>query len=428
MLFKVERSKISGKIMIPPSKSHSLRAILFSSLGSKQSTIFNVLSSADISAMIHACRLLGAKITEAAAILKIEGISGKIAVPDDVIYAGNSGQVLRFITAIAALQSSYVILTGDWSIRHSRPMQPLIDGLKGLGAFCISTKNDGYAPIVVKGSIKAGKTYLDGKDSQPVSALLIAAAFLNGETEIIVNNPGEKPWIDLTLHWLDRIKVKYINDNYERYIVYGHANYLGFDYIVPGDFSSLLFPVAAALITQSEITLQNVGMDDVQGDKKVLTILESMGAKFRYDRTTHELAVLKTKSLKGIEIDVNNFIDSIPILSVMGAFAQGETIIRNGIIARQKECDRISAMATELKKMGADIQELPDGLIVKQSRLIGSTVESYEDHRIAMALAVAGLASQGVTQINKVDCAAKSYPSFYEDMRAIGALITREKE
>jgi 3-phosphoshikimate 1-carboxyvinyltransferase len=423
MNFKIKASSLSGIIESSPSKSHSIRAILFASLADGTSIIRHYLHSPDIEATVNACQQLGAKITVTPESIELDGLNGKPATPDDVIDSGNSGQVLRFITAIAALNNNYAVFTGDYSIRHNRPMQPLIDGLKGLGAFCISTKNDGYAPIVVKGPIRPGITELSGEDSQPISAIIIAAAFLSGTTEIKVQNPGEKPWIDLTLSWLDKIGVKYENHNYAHYIIYGNAKYNSFEYTVPGDFSSILFPVTAALITKSEITLKHVDMKDSQGDKKVIDVLKAMGANIEYDEQEHVLKVSRSEELIGQEIDVNDFIDAVPILAVIGCYAKGQTKITNAAIARSKECDRLACITKELKKMGAKIQEFPDGLLIESSALHGAYVETYHDHRIVMALTVAALNAAGETVVENIDCVTKSYPGFYADMKNLGADI-----
>lgn len=449
-IVSAELHSLQGTIFAPPSKSHTLRALLFSSLARGKSIIKNALNSPDTISMILACQELGAQIdvfthdtgtntgrakTNSTSDLKsnisisIIGTGGKINSPKNIIQVGNSGQVLRFITAISALnkdRNNYTVLTGDKSIISNRPMDPLIKSLNDLGAFCVSTRNNGHAPIVVSGGLTPGKTTLQGEDSQPISALLIATSFLNSVTEIEVINPGEKPWIDLTLDWLKRVGIKYENHNYKHYVIYGNANYSGFEYQVPGDFSSLIFPLVAALITKSNITINNVNMQDVQGDKKVIEILKLMGAKIDYD--PHALSLIirsdPTSALHGIEMDVNDFIDALPILAVVGCFARGTTKLRNAAIARSKECDRLQAISTELKKMGASITELPDGLIIKESPLRAARVETHHDHRLVMSLAVAALGAQGETIISDIKWVEKSYPSFYNDMQRLGANIS----
>jgi len=190
MHYRINASFLNGHITIPPSKSHTLRAILFASLAKGESTIYNYLHSPDTTVMINACRQLGAEIDIDVNKLHIVGTAGKPQLPANVIDAGNSGQVLRFISAIAALIPGYTILTGDHSIRTNRPIQPLLDGLQKLNVFAVSTKDDGYAPVIIKGPLQPGKTFLHGEDSQPVSGLLIAAAFSQGPTFIQVKRHG----------------------------------------------------------------------------------------------------------------------------------------------------------------------------------------------------------------------------------------------
>jgi 3-phosphoshikimate 1-carboxyvinyltransferase len=330
---------------------------------------------------------------------------------------------LRFVGALAALSPTYTILTGDTSIRHNRPVKPLLDGLNQLGAFAASSRLDGYAPIIVRGPLKSGTAFLAGEDSQPVSGLLIAGAFAKVPIEIKVANPGEKPWINLTLDWFDRLKIRYKNEKFEHYQMMGGSSIQGFEYTVPGDFSSAAFPLAAAILTQSEVLLKNVDLDDPQGDKAIVHVLQKMGARLEIDKTKKTIAVRKGSILKGMKIDVNDFIDAVPILAVVGCFADGETEIVNAAIARKKESDRIHCIAHELKKMGADIEERPDGLLIRPALLHGAHLETYHDHRLVLSLSVAAMAANGESSLVGVECAAKTYPSFYEDFRVLGARI-----
>ena len=421
--FKVNKSTLSGSIAVPGSKSHSLRAILFGALGKGTTTIRQYLSSTDAMAMIKACELLGARFSLSSEGLEIVGINGNIGTVDDVVSAGNSGIVLRFISAIAALSPHYTVITGDASIRHQRPIQPLLDALSQLGAMAVSTKDDGYAPVIIRGPLKAGTATVHGQDSQPVSALLIASAFNAGTTELIVKDPGEKPWILLTLDWLDRLGIRYENHNFERYRIFGKCSYPGFDYTVPGDMSSAAFPIAAALITQSEVTLNNIDMKDPQGDKELIYLLQKMGASIIVDDQAKTLTIKPGGDLHGIEVDVNAFIDAVPILTVIACFAKGETRITNAAVARQKESDRLHAITVELSKMGAQITELPDGLIVKSSKLHGAKVHSHHDHRMAMALMVAGLGAEGETIVEDSECVAKTFPNVAQVFQALGARV-----
>ena len=424
MQYRVRPSQLQGAITIPPSKSHTLRAILFASMAHGRSVIRNYLPSPDTQAMIQACESLGATIVVSKDELNIQGVSGQPRTPNNVIDAGNSGQVLRLVAAVAALTPGYTVLTGDESIRTLRPVQPLLDGLALLGVFAVSTQGNGSAPIIVKGPLQGGKTQLDGADSQPVSALLIAAVFAKQPTIIEVSNPGEKPWVDLTLDWLRRFDIPYERDGYTRYTVFGNATYTGFEYTVPGDFSSCAFPLAAALITYSQLTLRNLDMEDVQGDKALIGILHEMGADIVINAAQKTLQVRPSQGLIGKTLDVNQCIDALPILAVVACFASGETTLTGAAIARKKESDRIAAITQALRTMGATIVELEDGMRISPSPLVGAKVPSYADHRIAMALAVAGLAARGETLVENTACVAKSYPNFLTAMQDLGADMT----
>ena len=421
----IEPSRLKGSLTIPSSKSHTLRAILFAALADGTSKIEQFLPSPDSLSMIEAVRLLGAKVDIESHDLKIHGFAGKAKIPDDVIQCGNSGQVLRFIGALAGLIPQYTILTGDASIRHNRPVLPLINGLNQLGAFAISSRGDGYAPIVIKGPFTKNKALITGQDSQPVSGLLIAGAFAPHPIELEVADPGEKPWIDLTLDWFRRLSIPYEANNYTHYRMKGSAHIDGFTYKVPGDFSSAAFPIAAALATHSTLTLHNIDMDDIQGDKAIIPTLQQMGARIDIDKKNRTLTVEKSHRLQGIRIDINDFIDALPILSVIGCFAEGRTEIVNAAIARKKESDRIASIARELKKMGAAIEEMPDGLIIHQSHLHGADLTTYHDHRLALSLSVAAMGADSPSTVHGVECVAKTYPSFYDDIQKLGARIKR---
>lgn len=426
-LYRIKKSSLSGSLAIPTSKSHTLRALLFGLMGEGTTFVRNYLPSPDTVAMLEAIKKFGAEVKVSPDFIEIKGVSGKLQPAENVIDAGNSGLVLRLIGALSSLASTYTVLTGDHSIRHNRPVKPLLDGLQSLGVFAQSMRLDGFAPIVIKGPMKGGQTRLDGKDSQPVSGLLIASSFAQGPTEIYVENPGEKPWIDLTLHWFNQLGLKYSQENYTRYCIPGGGFYKGFDYRVPGDLSSLAFPLAAALITNSTLTLSNVDITDIQGDKKLIDALISMGAKIVIDGNKKQLHIDKGSRLKGRILDINDYIDAITILAVIGCYAEGTTQIQNGAIARRKECDRIHAIVSELKKMGADIEEKADGLIVHASPLKGTTVQTYRDHRMAMSLAVAALGAEGETIVEGVECIAKTYPNFVDHFQKLGADLKEER-
>lgn len=421
-MITIHPSKLSGSCFIPPSKSHTLRAIFFAALAKGTSQIERYLHSPDTVAMIEAVKMCGANVIQTKETLFIEGFDAKPKVPNNVIECGNSGITLRFISALGMLLPNYLLLTGDDSIRKRRPMQPLLDALSQLGCIAISSKGDGFAPVMIKGPISHAKATLEASDSQPISALLIASSFGPHPIEINASNPGEKPWIDMTLHWLRRFQIHIEHQNYEHYKVAGGAKINGFSYQVPGDYSSASFAIAAGLLTNSSIYLKGLQKDETQGDRKLLQILETMGARFVYEK--HGIYVEKDATLIGAEIDINDCIDALPILAVIATRAKTPTKIYNGRIARSKESDRISAMKQELSKMGAQIEETDDGLIIHPSKLHGSfNLDSHGDHRIALSLAVAALSASSPSQISDFSCTAKTYASFVSDFQKLGANI-----
>lgn len=373
--------------------------------------------------MVQACRLLGAQLTPTAQGWIVEGVAGKIRGAEDVIQAGNSGLILRLVGAIAGLSPKPIVITGDHSIRHLRPVAPLLEGLAQLGAKAFSLRGQG-APIFVQGPIYPGSAVLCGKDSQPISGLLIASAFSCGPIELFVTNPGETPWVNLTLDWFKRLSIPCETRAFDYYRVPGGTVIEGFSYKVAADFSSLAFPLTAALVTGSELIVDNLDFSDPQGDKAIISLLQKMRAPFEIDEGAHTLFVRKTKGgLQGGSFDLNDCIDATPILAVIGCFAEGKTEIRGIAIARNKESDRVRAIAMELKKMGAKIEEHPDGLTISRSDLNGAHLSSHNDHRIALALAVAALAAKGTSVIDNVDCTQKSFPQFCATMQKLGASI-----
>jgi len=408
---------LCGKLRMPSSKSHTMRAILFGAMGRGRTIIYNYLHSPDTVAMVRAMQLLGVTVRVNSKTIEIDGVDLQLKPAEDVIDAGNSGQVLRFAGALAGLLPSYTILTGDHSIRHNRPVMPMLGAMEQLGAFAVSSRRDGKAPIVVRGPLHSGMARLSGEDSQPVSAMLIATSFLEGKSELFVTDPGETPWIDLTLFWLRKLGARITHQHYSHYCIEGNLHYDGFEEHVPGDVSSAAFPLVAALITGSELVLENLSMENPQGDEALVEQLIQMGAKIEVDSTGKRLIVQRGGKIGGGRIDVGRFVDALPILAVLGCFAEEPVEIANGSIARTKESDRISTITTELRKMGALIEEREDGLLVFPQPLRGAQLASHHDHRIAMALAVAALGAKGESQLSGTGCIAKTYSTFFSDLK-----------
>jgi len=413
----IASSSLKGSLRIPSSKSQTLRAILFASFADGASVLTRPLMSSDTEKMIEACVRFGAKIQIEGERLMIEGNGGVFPGREIVCDVGNSGIALRFLAGMAALGSSPVTLTGDASLCR-RPMTVLGEALKDLGAEVSYRGVEGFAPLTVRGPFRKSAVKLPGHDSQPVSALLIASSLLGRDMTIEVVECGERPWIDMTLHWLKARGVQ-VAQKGGTFHVFGKG-WSSFDYTVPGDWSTAAFPIGAALVTGSKLCLEGLADDPCQGDRKIISILESMGAKFQ---KAEVLKVLPSRQLHGIALDVNDCIDTLPILAVLGCYAKGTTKLYNAAVAKTKECDRIACLAEELGKMEAHIRSFDDGLLVEGGQLRGAVVDSHGDHRLAMALAVAALGADGPATIRGVECIAKTYPDFTREMARLGARL-----
>ena len=374
---------------------------------------------------IEALEMFGVEVTpKAHDVWEVVGSGGVLTVPDDTIDCGNSGIILRFFMALASCCEGHTVLTGDDSLRHLRLCQPLIDALNSLGAWAVSTKGDGHAPVVVRGRLKGGRAEIDGIDSQPVSALLIAAALGDAPTELVVHRPGEKPWVGVTLDWLDRCGVDYSNENYELYRIRGRSRWEGFEARIPLDWSAALYPIAAAVLTEdSEVRLPGMDFSDCQGDKGVVDVLREMGADITIE---DDVVTARSSTLTGRTIDCNDFIDQFMLLAVVGACAEGETVLTNAEVCRHKECDRIAEMHKALTAMGVSVQERPDGLVIRKSALRGAELDSRADHRMVMTLAIAALVASGQTSITNIECVKKTFPDFVGQMQGIGCDMRKQ--
>jgi len=419
MILKVRKSKIKGKIDIPGSKSHTIRALFFSSLADGISEIYKPLISSDTISAVNVCKSFGADININKDVIIVKGFGRNIKIPEDVIDVGNSGTTLAFAMATAGLAEGYSVFTGDYQIRR-RPLGPLMDAMNNLGAEVFSTRSNGCPPAVVKGKLNGGKTELDGVTSQYLSSLLINMPLADNDTEVLLTRLNEVPYAQMTLWWLDKQGIIYDNDQFRTISIKGGQNYKPFKETVPGDFSSATFFMVLAAVTSGEITMRNLDMNDPQGDKAVLSILENMGAKVSINKDS---ITIKGNGLKGMEIDMNAIPDALPAMAVAGCFAEGETRLVNVLQARLKETDRIHVMCKELQKMGANISEMPDGLIIRKSRLKGCELDGHGDHRIIMALAVAGMNCPEESLISTAEAINVTFPDFVDIARKCGGLV-----
>lgn len=416
----VSPSKVSGSVTAPPSKSYTHRAITVASL-SVRSTVTDALLSGDTSATVDACRAFGASVSVRGRSLKVEGNRGNVETPDDVVNAMNSGTTLRFMTAVASLADGATVLTGDGSLRR-RPNGPLLDALKGLGVKAISTRGNGTAPLVVWGKMKGGETSIDGGvSSQFISALLIAAPLASRSSSINIKGETKSgSYVDVTLDVLEAAGA-HVSAGKNNFRIPGGQEFNLRSFRIPGDFSSASYFLAAAAVANSGVTVRNLFPSE-QGDERILSILEEMGARVKWNRSSGAVEV-RGAPLDGVTLDLSGNPDLVPTVAVLGAVSKGRTEIKNVAHVRLKESDRLATVTSELKKMGAKIREKKDGLVIEKSDLRGANVESHGDHRIAMALTVAALAAKGKTAINGAECASISYPTFFEDMGRIGVKI-----
>ncbi|RCX16625.1 3-phosphoshikimate 1-carboxyvinyltransferase [Anaerobacterium chartisolvens] len=417
MYLKVMKSETGGIVHIPGSKSHTIRALFIAGLAGGVSEILNPLISSDALSAVEVCKALGAEIQAFDGKFTVKGFNGVPNTPSDVINTGNSGTTINFAASAAALGEGCTVFTGDGQIR-SRPMGPLLEALNNLGAQAFSTRGTGVPPIVIKGRLKGGYTGLDGITSQYLSSLLLSLPMCLKDSEIALTRLYEVPYAEITLWWLDKQGIKYQNNGFKTISIQGGQSYKPFKTSIPGDFSSATFFMVLAAISGGEFVLKNLDMTDPQGDKLVLSILRDMGA--RVDIAS-DYIVIKGNGLKGREIDMNSIPDALPAMAVAACFAQGETRLVNVPQARLKETDRIHVMCTELSKMGADITELADGLVVRESRLKGCRVSGHCDHRVVMALSVAGLNIEGETVIDTAEAVNVTFPEFIKYMNTCKA-------
>jgi 3-phosphoshikimate 1-carboxyvinyltransferase len=420
MKYIVRPSGLGGAVNVPGSKSHTIRALVFGLLGEGESVIERPLSSSDTRSCADMVRAFGARVEEDSGTWRVAGTAGRPAVPENVVDVGNSGTSLYIGLGVAALAEGATVFTGDHQIR-SRPAGGLIACINQLGGTAFSTRGNEMPPVVVRGRITGGAAEISAVTSQYLTSLLVAAPLADRDTRITVPLLNEKPYVTMTLGWLDRLGIRYSNNNYESFDVPGRQRYPSFREQIAADFSSATFFLVAAAVTGSRVTLKGLDWGDTQGDREVVTILKSMGASI--DIGDREITV-KGGALRGGTFDLNAMPDALPALSVAGCFAEGETRLVNVPQARLKETDRITVMRAELEKMGADVREMPDGLVIRRSDLRGCSVNGCHDHRVVMALAVAGLAARGDTVIETAEAVSVTFPDFRALMQSIGADIT----
>jgi 3-phosphoshikimate 1-carboxyvinyltransferase len=411
-------------VAIPASKSHTIRAIAIASLADGESLIHNPLDSQDAQSCVRTYRSLGAAINiENPRLWTVRGTGGKIQAPKDIIDVGNSGTTLNIAIGSAALikPDQEITFTGDYQIQ-SRPVGTLCKALSQLGAKAWTTKGNDCAPVKVQGRLNGGSISIECPTSQYLSSLLLACPLAGGDTEIDVPLLHEPDYAKITLDWLDKQKIRYTRQDMAHFSIPGRQVYKPFDLSVPADFSSATFFLCAGALTAEYLTLTGLDFTDSQPDKAVVDYLKRMGADISI--SSNKVVVRKSK-LMGVDIDMNRTPDALPAMAVTAAFASGTTRLYNVPQARKKETDRIACMAKELGKLGADVEELPDGLVIHGGRkLYPADLHGYDDHRIVMAMSIAGMILEGTTTVDTAQAAGVTFPDYVPLMQSLGADIT----
>lgn len=415
---------LRGTVIAPASKSQAVRALLFALLSPGTSIIRGYSEGEDVQHAIQAVIAMGAAIEIEGRTLKVKSQGMPFQVSQSDIYTGNSGITTHFLLPLLGYRNDpqipVALNCGDQL--RLRPMQSLIEALRTLGMHIDCLEKENSLPAHITGSLHGGKVSVSGVSSQYLSALLMALPLALEDSEITVADLQEKPYADLTLNWLKRLGIGIMHTHapgVDTYKIQGRQQYQPFDYTLPGDFSSASYLLAAGALFPGEIMVTGLDLQDPQGDKRLIDILRSMGANIH---THHEgIRVIGGSELRGLSIDANDIPDLLPTLAVLGTQAQGRTEIKNVAHARIKETDRIHAMTTGLRRMGAHVEEQADGLVIYQSDLRGATINGFGDHRTVMAMTLAGMLATGETRISDAGAIAKTYPNYISDLCTLGA-------
>ena len=428
--------KLIGTIYAPPSKSYSHRAFIASSLTKGVSIIKNPLTTGDVGVTIKMLEALGHKISKVSndsfSVRSAYGNYKPVKIPLD---CQNSGTSIRIFTALAMLIDGGLSFTGEF-INRKRPIIPLLEALESIGGnyklteknLTVKRKGKKYDTIQIPGDIS----------SQFVSALLMMCPLLDCKKKhtisVEITSPiTSYPYVKITLDVLKsfgiKIQEKLNDEKVGSYLIICKQNYRAQTYEVPGDFSSISFILAATILTpeESQVVIKNLNFEKPQGDQRIIEILQKMGANIKTMKDENCLVVngnINQHPLIGIAIDIQDTPDLFPILSIIGAFAEGKTEIYNALNLRKKESDRISVIAKELSKMGVKVLEEKDKITIYHCKeLKGASFNHENDHRIAMALTIASLFAKGQSQIDNIEIVKDSYPNFIEHIKRLGAKI-----
>ncbi|MFN8443142.1 MAG: 3-phosphoshikimate 1-carboxyvinyltransferase [Caldilineaceae bacterium] len=421
-------TRVNGEINLPGSKSLSNRALLLAALANGRTEITNLLDSDDIRHMLHALQQLDVRyeLSTDKTRCTVTGQGGPFFVNDQLeLFLGNAGTAMRPLCAALCLGEGQFVLTGEPRMEE-RPIGALVDALRQSGARIDYLKNEGYPPLrIAANGLLGGEIKIDGSiSSQYLTAVLMACPLAHRDSTVtIVGELVSKPYIDLTLHTMAQFGVTVENDDYKTFHIRGRQQYQSpGKFLVEGDASSASYFLAAAAIKGGEVKVSGIGRNSIQGDIHFADVLAQMGAEV--DWSEDSITVRKGK-LHGIDQDMNHIPDAAMTIATTALFADGKTAIRNIYNWRVKETDRLKAMATELRKVGAEVVEGEDFIeITPPSELRHATIDTYKDHRMAMCFSLLALDPHSVT-INDPQCTAKTFPDYFEKLASISEYETK---
>lgn len=416
--------KIQGEVNLPGSKSVSNRALLLAALAQGTTHLKNLLNSDDVRHMLNALTQLGVsyQLSDCKTECIIHGLGGTFSSSTHnalELFLGNAGTAMRPLAAALCVGEGEYILTGEPRMKE-RPIAHLVQAMQSLGAEIEYLETSGYPPLMIRShSLKGGRVEIDGSiSSQFLTALLMIAPLFSGNTEIHIQ--GElvsKPYIDITLHIMAAFGVVVKHDHYQVFYVQGAQNYISPQtFLVEGDASSASYFLAAAAIKGGSVKVTGIGKKSIQGDIRFADALEAMGASIEWG---DDYIIAHQGALKGIDMDFNHIPDAAMTIATTALFASGETTIRNVYNWRVKETDRLFAMATELRKLGAQVEEGDDYIkITPTDHLQWAQIDTYDDHRMAMCFSLIALSATPVT-INDPQCTTKTFPDYFEKLAAL---------
>lgn len=412
---------VEGQIQLPGSKSLSNRILLLSALARGTTDVYNLLDSDDTVHMLEALRRLGVKLrlSEDKTRCQVQGLGGPFPQQETELFLGNAGTAVRPLCAALCLGQGVYTITGEPRM-YQRPIRDLVDALRQLGARVDYLREDGFPPLSIRADgIKGGNVSIRGNiSSQYLTALLLASPLAQNDTIIDVEGDlVSKPYIDMTIDVVRRFGAEVEATGYERFRIAGGQGYQSpGEALVEGDASSATYFLAAAAIKGGTVRVDGVGVDSVQGDIGLADVLEQMGAVV--SRGVDWIEVSRGE-LHGVDLDLNSIPDAAMTVATTALFAEGKTAIRNIHNWRVKETDRLAAMATELRKVGAEVVEGDDYLeITPPVRITPATIDTYNDHRMAMCFSLAALGDAEIT-INDPGCVSKTFPDYFEKLASI---------